>query len=170
MMIEAIVLMLFPALMIYCAANDLVSMTIPNIVSIVAVCVFPALAMAAGLDLQTIGWHLLCGATVLAVTFALFAFGIFGGGDAKMTAAAAVWLGFDQILAFSLGAAVLGGFLTLGLLSARAYPWPVLVMRVPWIARLTNEKEGIPYGVALGAAALILYPNTAIWHAATGIA
>jgi prepilin peptidase CpaA len=169
-MIALLVLLLFPALMVYCAATDTVSMTIPNIVSIIAVCAFPPVALLAGLDPVSIGWHLLCGATVLVVTFTLFAMNIFGGGDAKMTAAAAVWLGFDQILLFCLGAAMLGGLLTLGLLMARAYPWPRLVMQVPWIARLTNTKEGIPYGVALGAAAVLLYPKTAIWHAATLVA
>ncbi len=44
-MLDAVILLLFPALMIYCAANDFVSMTIPNIVSIVAVCAFPPLLM-----------------------------------------------------------------------------------------------------------------------------
>ncbi len=169
-MLEAVILLLFPALMIYCAMNDLVSMTIPNLVSIIAVCAFPPLALIAGMDAAAIGMHLLCGLAVLAVTFTLFAFNVFGGGDAKMTAAAAVWLGFDQILQFSLGAAALGGFLTLALLGARAYPWPTVVMRFPWIARLTNEKEGIPYGVALGAAALLMYPHTEIWRAAAHFA
>jgi prepilin peptidase CpaA len=169
-MIDGLVLLLFPALMIYCAANDVVSMTIPNIVSVVAVAAFVPIAWLAGLGFAEIGMHLACGALMLCITFALFAFGIFGGGDAKMTAAAAVWIGFDQILAYSLGAAAIGGMLTLGLLSARAYPWPALVMRVPFIARLTNEKEGIPYGVALGAAAILLYPQTEIWRAATGLA
>jgi prepilin peptidase CpaA len=169
-MTEAIVLLLFPALMVYCAATDTVSMTIPNIVSIIAVCAFPPIALMAGLDAVAIGWHLLAGTFVLVITFILFAVGVFGGGDAKMTASAAVWLGFDQLLYFSLGAALLGGFLTLGLLNVRAYPWPALVMRVPWIARLTNEKEGIPYGVALGAAAVIFYPDTQVWHAVTMVA
>jgi prepilin peptidase CpaA len=169
-MVEILVLLLFPALMVYCAANDLVSMTIPNILSIIAVCAFPPIALAVGLDWPSIGLHLLCGLLVLAGTFALFAFGVFGGGDAKMTAAAAVWLGFERMLEFSIGAALLGGLLTLLLLGARAYPWPGLIMRVPWIARLTNEKEGIPYGVALGAAAILLYPHTQVWQSLAGIA
>jgi prepilin peptidase CpaA len=168
-MVAILVLLLFPALMIYCAANDLVSMTIPNLMSIVAIGAFVPVALAAGLDAKAIGLHFLCGGVVLVATFALFAFGIFGGGDAKMTAAAAVWLGFDRILEFTIGSALLGGFLTLILLSARAYPWPGLVMRVPWIARLTNEKEGIPYGIALGAAALMLYPHTQVWQSFAGL-
>ncbi len=92
-----------------------------------------------------IGLHLLCGFLTLCVTFALFAAGIFGGGDAKkMTAAAAVWIGFDLMFPYLLIAAAGGGLLTLLLLYARAYPWPGLAMRAPFIARLTNPKEGIP--------------------------
>jgi prepilin peptidase CpaA len=169
-MVELAVIMLFPALMVYCGAKDLVSMTIPNIVSIIAVAGFPILGLLAGLDLTTIGWHLLCGLVVLIITFTLFALNIFGGGDAKMTAAAAVWLGFDHILLFVIGAALLGGILTIALLIARAYPWPSLAMREPWISRLTNAKEGIPYGVALGAAAVMVYPQTQIWQSAAGLA
>jgi prepilin peptidase CpaA len=100
------------------------------------------------------------------VTFTLFAGGVFGGGDAKMVAAIGVWLGFDQLLPYALIAGVFGGVFALLLMQARAYPWPSMVLKFPFIARLSNEKEGIPYGVALGAAALLLYPESAVWQAA----
>ena len=46
---------------------------------------------------QAILLHVAAGAAVLAVTFALFAFGWIGGGDAKLAAATALWLGFDTL-------------------------------------------------------------------------
>jgi prepilin peptidase CpaA len=170
MLVDLAVLLVFPAAMAFCAVNDVVTMTIPNIVSILAVALFPPIALLAGLDAIAIGWHLACGFAVLVVTFTLFALSVFGGGDAKMMAAAAVWIGFDLLMQYILVVAYIGGGLTLVLLVCRQYPWPALVLKQPWIARLTLPKGGIPYGVALGAAAVILYPSTAVWKAATSLA
>ena len=39
---------------------------------------------------------------VLVVTFMFFARGWIGGGDAKLAAATALWLGFDQLLNYLL--------------------------------------------------------------------
>jgi prepilin peptidase CpaA len=35
-------------------------------------------------------------------------------------------------------------------------------VRQPWLARLHDRRVGVPYGIALAAAALAVYPNT-IW-------
>ena len=40
-------------------------------------------------------WGLGAGAVMLIAGFALFAAGIFGGGDAKLLAASAVWFGWS---------------------------------------------------------------------------
>ena len=49
---------------------------------------------------------------VLAVTFVFFALGWIGGGDAKLAAATALWLGFDHLLKYLLYASLFGGVLT----------------------------------------------------------
>ena len=46
------------------------------------------------MDWAAYGWHFAAGALVLAVTFGLFAMGGMGGGDAKLLAATALWMGF----------------------------------------------------------------------------
>jgi prepilin peptidase CpaA len=166
MLIESLVLLLFPAATAFCGSHDFVRMTIPNIVTGAMVMLFIAVALLVGMPLAVIGWHLAAGLCTLLVTFTLFAGGVFGGGDAKMVAAIGVWLGFDQLLPYALIAGVFGGVFALLLMQARAYPWPSMVLKFPFIARLSNEKEGIPYGVALGAAALLLYPESAVWQAA----
>jgi prepilin peptidase CpaA len=166
MLVEWLVLLAFPAAMAFCGSHDFVKMTIPNIVTGGLVLLFVAVALLAGLSLEQIGWHLLAGLATLVATFALFVSGKIGGGDAKMIAAVGLWFGFEQILTYIVIAAGLGGVLALLILQARAYPWPMLVLRYPFIARLTDKGEGIPYGVSLGAAALFLYPQTAIWQSA----
>jgi prepilin peptidase CpaA len=86
-----------------------------------------------------------------------------GGGDAKLAAATALWMGWGAIVDYGIAVSILGGILTLGLLAARATPLPALVSRVPALGRLQGSKSGVPYGIALAAAGLAQYPHTSIW-------
>jgi len=153
------ILMLFPLLMAFSAASDLITMTIPNKVSLVLIAGFFGVALTIGLSPIEIGWHVLSGVVVLAAGFGLFAIGAIGGGDAKLAASTALWIGFSHLLDYLLISAVFGGLLTLLMLVLRNYPWPGLVARVPWIARLYRLDKGIPYGIALGLAGLFIYPS-----------
>ena len=156
-----VVLLVFPLAMAFAAASDLLTMRISNKVSLVLVAGFALAALGAGLPLAAIGWHLAAAALVLAVCFGFFAAGWMGGGDAKLASATALWLGWSHVLDYAVSASLLGGLLTLVLLSARALPLPALLMRQDWVARLHCAKTGIPYGIALAAAGLLVYPNTA---------
>ena len=57
---------------------------------------------------------------------------------------------------------LLGGLLTLVLLQVRALPLPGLLSGQDWAERLHRKDTGVPYGIALAAAALLVYPDT-IW-------
>jgi len=151
--------------MAYAAASDLITMRISNRISIALVVGFLVFAFATGVPLETVGWHFACAATVLLVTFTLFAIGQIGGGDAKLAAATGLWFGFPHVMEYALISSVLGGGLTLGLLALRRWPAPRFVRETPWMFRLHNPKVGIPYGIALAAAGLLLYPETQIWTA-----
>jgi prepilin peptidase CpaA len=50
--------------------------------------------------------------------------------------------------------------LTWLMLKFRSEPLPALLARHDWIMRLHNAEAGVPYGIALAAAALIVYPDT----------
>src|SRR5690348_14857479 len=95
MVADAIRLLLFPALMAFAASSDLLTMTISNRISLILAGGFLVLAVSIGMPLTEIGMHIAAGFAVLAVAFACFAFGWIGGGDAKLAAATALWLGFD---------------------------------------------------------------------------
>lgn len=151
---------MFPICMAYAAASDLVSMTIPNWIVLGLVAGFAVFAPLIGMDLSTFGWHWVAAGVVLLIGFACFSMGWMGGGDAKLAAAIALWLGPAQAVAFVGFSAALGGILTLVLLAYRRNVSPALVVRVNWLARLHEPKEGVPYGIALAAAALIIYPST----------
>jgi prepilin peptidase CpaA len=96
----------------------------------------------------------------------MFSLGWIGGGDAKLAAATALWMGWSLILDYGATAAIFGGVLTLALLSARMAPLPAALERHAWIERLHNLKTGVPYGIALAAAGLAQYPHSQIWAAA----
>jgi prepilin peptidase CpaA len=42
-------------------------------------------------------------------------------------------------------------------------------MKWPWARRLHAQDTGIPYGIALAGAALIVFPDTALWRSALGL-
>ena len=158
-------LIIFPALMAFVAASDLLTMRISNRLVLISAAAFPILALIAGMPLELIGLHIGSGLAILAVTFGLFAAGWIGGGDAKIAAVIAMWMGFGLVLPFLLYASVLGGVLTLVIIIGRRYMLPAPLLQVGWIYKLHSPKTGIPYGIALAGAAMLLYPTTFIFQA-----
>ncbi len=153
-------ILVFPALMAFAAASDLLTMTISNRVSLALAAGFLALALASGMGLSEVLSHLGAGAIVLAASFACFSFGWIGGGDAKMAAAAALWFGFGHLLDYLVYASLFGGALTLLLLQFRQWPLPCLLAGQSWLLKLHAKDGGIPYGIALATGALVVYPQT----------
>lgn len=163
----AVALTLYPALMAYAAFSDLFTMTISNRLSLLLLGSFVGLSLLAGMPLMTLlTMHIAAGAAVLALTFVFFARGWIGGGDAKLAAATAVWLGWENLAAYGLQASVLGFGLTVALMQLRKRQLPAGLMSRGWIARLHQAGNGVPYGIALSIAGLSLYPETTVWHAA----
>lgn len=162
------VLIVFPAAMAYAAASDLTTMTIPNWLCLALLVAFGLCAALTGIGWTAAGWHLAAGGVVLAVCFAMFAAGWIGGGDAKLAAVTALWIGFDELLPYLFIASLGGGLLTALILKLRAAPLPALASGWAWAQRLHDVKQGVPYGIALAASALVVLPDTAIWRAAIG--
>jgi prepilin peptidase CpaA len=167
MVIDAVRLLLFPSIMAFAATSDLLTMTISNRVSLILVAGFCLLAATTGMDAATVGMHVGAAALVFAVVFVLFAMGWIGGGDAKLAAATALWLGFDQLLTYFVWASLFGGVLTWLIIRFRLAPLPDLLEREDWARRLHRMDAGVPYGIALAAAALVVYPDT-LWMAVQG--
>jgi prepilin peptidase CpaA len=160
MVADAIRLLLFPALMAFAAWSDLLTMTISNRISLILVGGFFALAIWSGMPLADMGLHVAAASAVLVVTFIFFARGWIGGGDAKLAAATALWLGFDQLLNYLIIASLLGGVLTLIIMRFRLMPLPKVLADQEWAKRLHRMDSGVPYGVALAIAALMVYSDT----------
>lgn len=163
-MMNSIALIFFPLFMALAATSDLLTMKISNRLVLMLIVGFFVLALALNFSLQQFMMHIAAGGVVLVFAFTFFAFGWVGGGDAKLASATALWLGFGITLPYLVYAALLGGALTLGLLAIRRYPLPAILMRVNWVARLHDQKTGIPYGIALAISGLISYSDTIIFQ------
>ncbi|MBN9304510.1 MAG: peptidase [Devosia sp. 67-54] len=156
-------LFVFPVLMAYAASSDLLTMKIANWLVLLLTAAYFVLALLAGLPLEQIGTSVAAAAIVFAIAFAFFAFGWIGGGDAKLVSATTLWIGFGLMLQYLVYAALLGGGLTLLILALRRYPLPPPLAGTPWIDRLHDPKSGVPYGITLAIAALLVYPETGIF-------
>ena len=168
MLTEAIRLTLFPAMMAFAASSDLLTMTIANRVSLVLIGGFALLAVLSGLSGAELLSHVGAAAAVLAVAFVCFACGWIGGGDAKLAAATALWLGLGHLFDYLVYASILGGALTLLIVQFRTLPLPRVLVGKEWAERLHRQGGGVPYGIALAAAALLVYPQTE-WMTALGL-
>ena len=151
------ILAIFPLCMIFATFYDLFTMTIPNRITLALIAAFAIFAPLAGMGWETALWHIGVSIAVLVVGFVLFNFGVMGGGDAKLLAASALWFGTAFTLPYLLAASVMGGVLTVIIVIARRISLPNSLMSVAWIARLHDKKQGIPYGAALGPAALYVF-------------
>lgn len=162
-MLEALIFVVFPFCMVYAAVSDMMSMTIANRVPLLLLGVFAVVAPLTGMDWVTYGWHFAAGFVVLLVTFGLFALGGMGGGDAKLLAATAVWMGFGfPLMAYILTSAVLGGMLTLAILSYRGSAIATFTSQNMFLRHFSDDKAGVPYGIALGLGGLITFPDSAL--------
>jgi prepilin peptidase CpaA len=159
------ILAFFPVLMAFSASMDLLTFTIPNRLCAALALGYLVFAVLLGVPAFDILLNISCALAILIIAFVMFNLGWIGGGDAKLAAATAAWLGWTAILNYGLAAAIFGGILTLILLGARAAPLPAVLGRIEWLARLHNVKAGVPYGIALAAAGLMQYPNSSIWAA-----
>ena len=167
MIAEAFVLLVFPLILAVAAGWDIASFTIPNSIPAALIGSFLVFGIATAMPLGAAGGHLLAGAIGLVIGFTLFAIGYVGGGDAKLFAATALWMGMSDLIVYALVATALGGALTILLMTARKLPLPAFLAGEGWLVRLHDASSGIPYGVALAAGAMIILPQTEIFRLAT---
>ncbi|MEE2690499.1 MAG: prepilin peptidase [Pseudomonadota bacterium] len=163
-----LILAVFPAALLIAAANDLYEFKIPNWISLTLIAAYVAGAAALGAPWQTLVEGLLVGAAALTIGFALFALRIFGGGDAKLLAAVAPWIGAAGMLSFLFNVAFAGGVLAVALILFRKTPALPIYAQAPWIMRLHSRPKDIPYAVAIAAGGLLSFSKTPYFQLAFG--
>lgn len=160
---------ILPAILILAALRDATSFTIPNWMSLVAVALFWPAALLAGMSGGAIGISAAVGVAALIAGMGMFALGWIGGGDAKLFAAAALWLGWPAVLPFLVFTAFAGGGLAVALLWSRRLGQPLAAAGPAWFGRLLTPGENVPYGLAIAAGGLIAFPTSALMSALAGV-
>jgi prepilin peptidase CpaA len=167
-MTALIMVLLFVLLMLTAAVSDLRFLKLPNWLVVAVALLFVVAAVATGMPLKLALWHGLAGTLVLTGGFALFSAGVIGGGDAKLVAAVALWMGWTKLAVFLLYTALAGGVLAIAMLL-----WEFVRMHVELTARnpdsslikrVASLKPDLPYGVAIAVGACLTLPET--WWAA----
>ncbi|NNU47186.1 peptidase [Rhizobium sp. WYCCWR 11279] len=165
-MIAAAVFVILPLCLAVAAFSDLFTMTIPNRVSLILIASFTVLAPLCGLGWEMIGMHLAGAAIVFSACFALFAFNVMGGGDAKLMSATALWFGLNESLLFLMtDVAMIGGLITLLILLVRAQSDTILAIGLPVPNSLLLAKK-IPYGIAIAMGGFMAFPSSPLFLAA----
>jgi prepilin peptidase CpaA len=163
-MLHELSIFLLPALMIVAGVTDVMAYRIPNWLTVLIALLFFPMALATHMPLQEFGSHILAGVILFAVGYALFAVGVFGGGDSKLMAAAGLWFGTSQTMPFLVLTAISGGLLAAGVMV-----WSVFM--VMWdfhdpVAGTTLDngirklKPKLPYGFAFAVGAILAFPQT----------
>lgn len=167
--LQAALLLVFPVLVIVAALRDVTSYIIPNWISGLLILGFFPAAFALGLPLGMIGLHVIVFVVALAAAVAMFALGWIGGGDAKLFAAAGLWLGWPAAGTFLLVTAAAGGAVALGLLGLRSIWLRRYAANGPaWLGRLATPGESVPYGVAIAFGAMAAFPGSTLQQAWAG--
>lgn len=159
-MIDTLSMTLFPVLMIIAGAGDALSLRIPNWLTLAIAALFFPMAVLTGMPLAEIGFHLLVGLGLFVLGFALFSFGVFGGGDAKLLAAAGLWFGSAQLVPFLVSTVLAGGLLAAGVAiwSFIAMSWEI--HDIPLTSRIKQLKPNVPYGYAFAVGAILAFPQS----------
>ncbi|MEM6414589.1 MAG: prepilin peptidase [Pseudomonadota bacterium] len=163
-----IFLAVFPAALMVAAANDLYDFKIPNWISLALIVSYALAGIVLGAPLASMVEGILLGCAVLAVGFGLFAAKLLGGGDAKLLAATAPWIGLAEFFNFAFTMVIAGGVLTLFLLLFRKMPILPVYAHANWILRMHENRKDLPYGVAIAAGGLLTFDSTPYFQIAFG--
>jgi prepilin peptidase CpaA len=137
------------ALFIVAAYSDVKTFRIPNVL-VVAVALLAVTRLIVigdpSVALYTIGASLI----VLAIGFVLFWQGFVGAGDAKLITAAALLVGYNDLLSFLLFMGICGALISLAALAIHKY---LPLYAGPRLAALLpRARLAVPYGVAIATA------------------
>ena len=148
----------YPLALAWAVYSDSRRLMIPNGASIAITLSFLPAALLGGVGFTEIAWHYAVGLGLFLSGMFLFSRGFLVGGDVKLLAAAGVWIGGNDLGQFLILVTLIGGGLALAILVIRKFggnwPW---AESIEWLGDGPDAKtQPIPYGIAIGLAALLL--------------
>ena len=158
--ISAMALLCVQAAFVFCICYAIVSdftrLRIANWIPATLVGLFLVYAVLR-LDVSAFKAHLLLAAIVFAVGFVMFVLGWIGGGDVKLLAALTLWAGPSHGPDLLIMTTLAGGVMACALLLLRYSDRTRMLMTAAPFRRIRSfaERGVCPYGLAMGAAALV---------------
>ena len=151
-------------LVLIAAFEDFRHLRIRNDICIAVAALFIPFAFT--LSLHDVGMHVISAAIIFAVTATMFFMRLFGGGDAKLLAALALWFLPSGLPAFLMVMALTGGVIGVialvlkksGVLLKLSPRFPKLIQPEDgWFAALARGETVVPYGLAIAFAAAVTF-------------
>jgi prepilin peptidase CpaA len=149
-------LLVFLPVVLFLAAgiHDLLTMKVPNKICLALMLVFIPAAWMAGLTAQEALTHVGIAFAALLVGFVAFHFSWMGGGDGKLLAAGALWIGPSVLLEAFIAISFIGGAMAFAIAAAKNYlPAGVL----PGVLGRAVDSRLIPYGAAIAGGVLLAF-------------
>ena len=159
-MYDTLILSVFPLMVVMAGISDFFTLKIPNwLNAIIAVSVIP-FVMFSNMPMEVFAWHIIAGLVTFVVAAMLFSANIIGGGDAKMLAACAVWIGWDRLMEFAVITAFAGGALVIAMKVWVFFADHKDSGGMAWAKNFLSKKPQLPYGIAIAAGGIIVFPAT----------
>ena len=145
----------FLSFLMLAAHSDLANLRIPNVLTLsMAVSAVPAVWLLEA-SVTALPVAIVAGIATLVIAWSMFELGWLGGGDAKLAAAASLWLGPQPMLVFVLATALFGAVLAaILLILSRSRP-ALAVVGPRWQERLAADAISVPYAVAMAPAGAV---------------
>ena len=143
----------FMGAMLHVMYTDLTRQRIYNASMLFLLASYFPLALASGFSLEAIAMAIGTGLIVFMAGFGCFSAGWLGGGDVKLGAVSALWLGPEVVISYLLWTAILGSMVTLSILLLRRKR--ALEAGIPY-----DRAAALPYGPGMALAAIILFPQS----------
>jgi prepilin peptidase CpaA len=148
----------FAVPLVVAAGFDVARYVVPNAIVLTMVALFVVIFVLAPHPVDWVS-HIAAGALLFGAGTLTFRIGVMGGGDVKLWAASALWVGLDGLPAQLLAVTVIGAGLAVALLAIRTVagravhqPARAAALTLP---RILRGGEPVPYGVAIAAGAIL---------------
>jgi prepilin peptidase CpaA len=146
----------FGALLVAASCWDVLKLRIPNLIPLALVLLF-ALQLLIGPGVPAPLDHLLAMGLALVVLLPLFALNMLGGGDVKLLAAVALWLGKEQLAALLILVGIVGGLFALCWLAMR---WLIRIgLRGRSLPPSLQAQAPLPFALPITIVAALLFDN-----------
>ena len=161
-MVNMLLLSIFPALALFAALHDFRHYRIPNWLNLAIFGSFFPVALIAGMPWEVFLWHLAAFGAVFAAMFIVYLAlpsSKFGGGDAKMISAVAIWIDWEHLLEYGIMVALAGGALAaiMWLWRALQIEYGVWMQGDVTLRKVMSYNVKLPYGAAIAAGGIYAY-------------